>query len=223
MKKMKWWFPVAAFLVIFVVGMIIVYPMLQTTPKLRVYNPVDINPQLVDDSLRRVTRNHRVMDFELVNQLGDTITEKDFENKIYVTDFFFTTCPTICKDMSKNFRKVQDEFVDETDFLLLSHTVTPQIDSVPVLADYGADYGAIPGKWHLATGDKKHIYNLARKSYFACLDEGDGGVQDFIHTENLVLVDKDRRLRGFYDGTSDADVQRLIDEIGYLLKEYEGK
>ena len=223
MKKMKWWFPVAAFLVIFVVGMIIVYPMLQTTPKLRVYNPVDINPQLVDDSLRRVTKNHRVMDFILVNQLGDTITQKDFENKIYVTDFFFTTCPTICKDMSKNFRKIQDEFVDETDFLLLSHTVTPQIDSVPVLADYGADYGAIPGKWHLATGDKKHIYNLARKSYFACLDEGDGGVQDFIHTENLVLVDKDRRLRGFYDGTSDADLQRLIDEIGYLLKEYEGK
>ena len=223
MKKMKWWFPVAAFLVIFVVGMIIVYPMLQTTPKLRVYNPVDINPQLVDDSLRRVTKNHRVMDFELVNQLGDTITEKDFENKIYVTDFFFTTCPTICKDMSKNFRKVQNEFVDETDLLLLSHTVTPQIDSVPVLAEYGADYGAIPGKWHLATGDKKHIYNLARKSYFACLDEGDGGVQDFIHTENLVLVDKDRRLRGFYDGTSDTDVERLIDEIGYLLKEYEGK
>lgn len=223
MKKMKWWLPAAAFAVIFFVGMIIVVPMLQTTPKLRVYNPVDINPQLVDDSLRRVTRNHRVMDFTLVNQLGDTITEKDFENKIYVTDFFFTTCPTICKDMSINFRKVQDEFANEPDFLLLSHSVTPQIDSVPVLAEYGEDYGAIPGKWHLATGDKKHIYDLARKSYFACLDEGDGGVQDFIHTENLVLVDKDRRLRGFYDGTSDADVERLIDEIGYLLKEYEGE
>ncbi len=123
--------------------------------------------------------------------------------------------------MSKNFKKIQDEFADEPNVLLLSHSVTPQIDSVPVLADYGADYGAIPGKWHLATGDKKHIYNLARKSYFACLDEGDGGVQDFIHTENLVLVDKDRRLRGFYDGTSDADVERLIDEIGYLMKEDE--
>lgn len=223
MKNMKWWVPTALFLGIFLIAMIIAFPMLTPTPRLKVYNPIDLNPQLVDDSLQRVVRNHRALDFTLINQLGDTITEKTFENKIYLTDFFFTTCPTICKDMSKNFRKVQDKFVNETDFLLLSHTVTPQIDSVPVLAKYGEDYGAIPGKWHLATGDKKHIYELARKSYFACLDHGDGGVQDFIHTENLVLVDKDRRLRGFYDGTSDADVDRLITEIGYLLKEYKGR
>jgi protein SCO1/2 len=221
MKKGKWWYPVAAFVMIFALGVWIVYPMVQRTPKLKIYNPSDINPQLVDDSLQRVTRMHRTMDFKLVNQLGDTISEKDFEGKIYVTDFFFTTCPTICKDMSRNFKVIQDAFADNPDVLLLSHSVTPQIDSVTVLAAYGEEYGAIPGKWHLVTGDKKHIYDLARKSYFACLDEGDGGVQDFIHTENLVLVDKDRRLRGFYDGTSDADVKRLITEIGYLLKEYE--
>lgn len=221
MKKGKWWYPVAAFVMIFVMGVWIVYPMLQRTPKLKIYNPSDINPKLVDDSMQRVTRMHRTMDFELVNQLGDTITHKDFDGKIFVTDFFFTTCPTICKDMSSNFKVIQDAFADEPEFLLLSHSVTPQIDSVPMLADYGERYGAIPGKWHLTTGDKKHIYDLARKSYFACLDEGDGGVQDFIHTENFVLVDKDRRLRGFYDGTSDVEVQRLIKEIGYLLKEYE--
>lgn len=221
MKKGKWWYPIAAFLMIFAMGVWIVYPMLERTPKLKIYNPSDINPKLVDDSMQRVTRMHRTMDFELVNQLGDTISEKDFEGKIYVTDFFFTTCPTICKDMSRNFKIIQDAFVDNPQVMLLSHSVTPQIDSVEVLAAYGKQYGAIPGKWHLATGDKKHIYDLARKSYFACLDEGDGGVQDFIHTENLVLVDKDRRLRGFYDGTSDADVKRLIAEIGFLLKEYE--
>ncbi len=221
--KIKWWYSVAAFALIFTVGVWIVYPMLQTTPKLKIFNPVDINPKLVDDSLKRVTRYHRAMDFKLVNQLGDTIAEKDFEGKIYVTDFFFTTCPTICKDMSSNFKVIQDKFADEPDLLLLSHSVTPQIDSVAALAEYAERYGAIPGKWHLTTGSKKHIYDLARKSYFACLDEGDGGVQDFIHTENFVLVDKDRRLRGFYDGTSEADVNRLIDEIGYLLKEYEEK
>lgn len=218
---MKWWVPAAAFAVIFFTAVWIAYPLLQKTPRLKIYNPVDINPKLVDDSLRRVTRNHRTMDFQLVNQLGATITEADFEGKIYVADFFFTTCPTICKDMSSNFAVVQDEFEKEPDLLLLSHSVTPQIDSVEALAAYAERYGAIPGKWHLTTGDKKHIYNLARKSYFACLDEGDGGVQDFIHTENFVLVDKEGRLRGFYDGTSDAEVERLIDEIGYLLKEYE--
>lgn len=221
MKKIKWWYSAAAFVIIFFAGVWIAYPLLQKTPRLKIYNPVDINPKLVDDSLRRVTRNHRTIDFRLVNQFGDTITEDDFARKIYVADFFFTTCPTICKDMSRNFKVLQEEFKDEPDVLLLSHSVTPQIDTVEALAEYGERYRAIPGKWHLTTGDKKHIYNLARKSYFACLDEGDGGVQDFIHTENFVLVDKDRRLRGFYDGTSDAEVERLINEIGYLLKEYE--
>lgn len=220
-KKLKWWYSVAGFAIIFMIGVFIVYPMVKTTPKLRIYNPVDINPKLVDDSLKRVTQNHRIADFRLVNQRGDTITNADFEDKIYVADFFFTTCPTICKDMSRHFAIVQEEFKDNPDVLLLSHSVTPQIDSVAALADYAERYGAIPGKWHLTTGDKKHIYNLARKSYFACLDEGDGGVQDFIHTENFVLVDKEGRLRGFYDGTAEGDVDRLIDEIGYLLEEYE--
>jgi len=221
MKNIKWLMPVIAFGIIFMTGMWIVYPMLKKTPVLRIYNPVDINPRLVDDSLKRVTKSHRVADFELVNQFGDTITQKDFEGKIYVADFFFTTCPTICKDMSKNFSKLNEVFADNQEVMLLSHSVTPEIDTVEALSAYAELYNATPGKWHLTTGDKKHIYNLARKSYFACLDEGDGGVQDFIHTENFVLVDKEKRLRGFYDGTSDADVERLIKEIGYLQKEYE--
>jgi protein SCO1 len=223
MNNIKWLMPVIAFVLIFATGMWIVYPMLKKTPVLRIYNPVDINPRLVDDSLKRVTKSHRVAVFKLVNQFGDTITQRDFEGKIYVADFFFTTCPTICKDMSKNFSKLNKLFADNPEIMLLSHSVTPEIDTVEALAAYAELYGATPGKWHLTTGDKKHIYNLARKSYFACLDEGDGGVQDFIHTENFVLVDKDKRLRGFYDGTSDVEVERLIKEIGYLLKEYEMK
>lgn len=221
MKNWKWWYTPAIFIIIFFTGVWIAYPMLKTTPKLKVFNPVNINPKLVDDSLRSVNQNHRIDQFKLVNQLGDTITQADFDEKIYVADFFFTTCPTICKDMSRHFAVVQEEFKNQPDVLLLSHSVTPQIDTVAALAAYAERYGAIPGKWHLTTGDKKHIYNLARKSYFACLDEGDGGKQDFIHTENFVLVDKEGRLRGFYDGTAEGDVDRLIDEIGYLLEEYE--
>jgi protein SCO1/2 len=221
MKNIKWLYPAIGFILIFIAGVWIAYPILKKTPVLRIYNPVDINPRLVDDSLKRVTKNHRVADFKLVNQFGDTITNADFKGKIYVADFFFTTCPTICKDMSRNFAKLDAEFANQSDIMLLSHSVTPEIDSVEVLAEYAERYGATPGKWHLTTGDKKHIYALARKSYFACMDEGDGGVQDFIHTENFVLVDKEGRLRGFYDGTADVEVERLIREIGYLQKEYE--
>lgn len=220
MKNIPWWVPTVTFVGIFFAAVWIGYPMLKKTPRLPVYNPVDINPKLVDDSMKRVTRKHKVGDFKLVDQLGDTITQDDFLGKIYVADFFFTTCPTICKDMSGNFAKLQDKFKNDNDILLLSHTVTPQIDTVAALAAYGEQYGAIPGKWFLTTGDKKHIYDLARKSYFACLDEGDGGVQDFIHTENFVLVDKEGRLRGFYDGTAEGDLDRLIAEIGYLKKQY---
>ena len=103
--------------------------------------------------------------------------------------------------------------------MILSHSVTPEMDSIPVLADYAALHRADPERWHFLTGDRKQIYALARRSYFACLDEGDGGPQDFVHTENFVLVDAQRRIRGFYDGTNPTDVDRLIGDIGKLLSE----
>jgi protein SCO1/2 len=199
--------------------MAVAYPLLKTQKKLKVYQPSDVNPKLVDKSKQEIDADHTVADFKLINQLGDTITQKNFENKIYVADFFFATCPSICPIMSRNIAALQEEFADRPEVMFLSHSVTPEIDSVAALYEYGELYEANPERWMLTTGDKKEIYNLARKSYFAVLDEGDGGKQDFIHTENFILVDTDRRLRGFYDGTSEEDMQRLADEIEILLEE----
>jgi protein SCO1/2 len=223
MKGKSWVYTLGIFLVILIVGMALAYPLLKTEKKLKVYQPSDINPKLVDKSLQQVERDHRVADFSLINQLGKEVTNTDFEGKIYVADFFFATCPSICPIMSQNIAELQEKFSDRPEVMFLSHSVTPQIDSVPALFEYGELYGANPERWMLTTGDKKHIYNLARKSYFAVLDEGDGGKQDFIHTENFILVDTDKRLRGFYDGTSETDMERLADEIEILLEEEFGE
>ena len=181
-----------------------------------VYNPSDLNPALVDQSLQGVTTDHTVDPFSLINQNGDTITEKDYEGKIYVADFFFTRCPSICPVMTNNMEKLQIEFLNDKDVKLLSLSVTPEMDSVPVLYDYASKNGAIDAKWNITTGKKKHIYELARKSYFAAVDQGDGGLQDFIHTPNFVLVDKKKQIRGIYDGTKDEEIQRLIKDIRIL-------
>ena len=221
MKSKSWLFTIAAFVAILGIGMVIAYPLLKKTKTLKVYQPADVNPKLVDSEKQKVRKDHTIADFSLVNQEGRTITQKDFEGNIYVADFFFATCPSICPIMSSNIAKLQETFKKEPAVMFLSHSVTPDIDSVAVLAEYGERYGANPAVWMLATGEKQHIYELARKSYFAVLDEGDGGVQDFIHTENFILVDSKRRIRGFYDGTSDNDMKRLEDEIRILLEEPE--
>ena len=219
MKGKNWLKTLGIFLLILLGGMFFAYPLLKEKKVLPVYQPADINPKLVDSSKVKITRDHTVADFRLLNQLGDTVTENVLKNKIYVADFFFATCPSICPVMSSNIAKLQDEFSDEGEVMFLSHSVTPQLDSVEVLAEYADRYGANPKRWMLLTGDKKQIYDLARKSYFAVLDEGDGGVQDFIHTENFILVDKKKRLRGFYDGTSDNDIKKLTEDIRVLLNE----
>ena len=193
-----------------------IYSLLTPEKKLPVYNPADVNPRLVDESLIHIRRDHKVLDFKLINQNGDTITQDDYKDKIYVADFFFTRCMTICPVMTNNIAKLQDVFINDDDIKFLSHSVTPVMDSVPVLKQYAIDKGVIDGKWNITTGPKKHIYDLARKSYFAVLDEGDGGLQDFIHTENFILVDKKRQIRGFYDGTDNDDIQRLIEDIKLL-------
>jgi len=221
MKFRSWLIPIAIFVVILGVGMVFAYPLLKKEKTLKIYQPSDVNPKLVDTEKQKVKADHTIADFSLINQEGRTITQDDFAESIYVADFFFATCPSICPIMSGNIAKLQEEFKNEKNLKFLSHSVTPEMDSVSVLADYGELYGADPERWMLATGDKKHIYDLARKSYFAVLDEGDGGVQDFIHTENFILVDTKRRIRGYYDGTSDNDMRRLADEIRILLRETE--
>jgi len=207
-------------IIIAIIGISIAYFMIDKPKVLKVYNPIDVNPELVDESVRKIDKFHRVGSFNLTDQDGKETTEKDFQDKIYVTDFFFVTCPTICPKMTKQMNRVYGEFKDNDAVSFLSHTVMPEADSVRVLNEYAKKIGVNSNKWKFVTGDKKQIYNLARKTYFAAVTEGDGGVNDFVHTENFVLVDKEKRLRGFYDGTSIKDVDRLITDINALLEEY---
>ena len=172
---------------------------------------------MVDKSIRNVSDNHRVKDFNLINQNGIKISSKDYENKIYVVDFFFTSCPSICPIMTNNMLLVQEEFIKNNDVMLLSMSVTPEIDNVEVLKKYAIEKGVIDSKWNITTGSKKHIYELARKSYFAVLDQGDGGLQDFIHTPNFILVDTNKQIRGIYDGTVENEISRLIQDINILV------
>jgi protein SCO1 len=202
-----------------VLGIYIFYRLLTPQERLPVYSPVDVNPRLVDASLHHVKKNHKISDFELVNQNGATITQATFDNKIYVADFFFTRCGTICPLMTSHMYALQNAFLNDEEVLLLSHSVTPVLDSVPVLKRYAENKGVLAAKWHLLTGPKKQIYDLARKSYFAVLDEGDGGEQDFIHTEQFVLVDQKKRIRGYYDGTDPKEIQRILADIALLKKE----
>lgn len=207
---------------VFVVGITGSYFILKPEPRLPIYNPSELDRRLVAEDLRQVGRNHRVLPFGLLNQDGDSITDQDLQGKIYVADFFFTICPDICKDMAVQKRRLQEALKDEKDFVILSHSVTPEIDSVPVIKAYAELQGAIPGKWHILTGDKPQIYNLARRSYFAIFDQGGKGDEaDFIHTENFILIDKEKRIRGFYDGTSAEDIDRLIVDYQILKGEYD--
>jgi protein SCO1 len=208
------------FLIILSVGIGIAYKINLDSQTLPIYNPANLNPQLVDESVQKVYKNHQVGSFSLINHLGDTITEKDFEGKIYVVDFFFTTCQTICPKMTTQMKRVQDAYLEDEEVKLLSHTVTPEIDSVAALREYAKQVGVNATRWLLATGDPKEIYTLARKSYFALVTAPDESDDEFVHTENFVLIDKDKRLRGFYDGTSTKDVDRLINDIKILKKEY---
>lgn len=200
-----------------------IYMLLTPEKRLPVYNPADVNPKLVDENIVHVRRNHKVADFSLINQNGETITQNDYKNKIYVADFFFTRCMTICPVMTNNMGILQEVFKNDADIKFLSLSVTPVMDSVPILKEYAIKKGVIDSKWNITTGDKKHIYALARKSYFTVLDEGDGGLQDFIHTENFVLVDKKQQIRGYYDGTDTEDIQRLISDIKILQNEFKDK
>lgn len=203
-----------------VIMVFIIYSILNPDKRLPIYSPADVNPRLVDDEVRHIRNGHTISDFTLINQNGEIITQEAYENKIYVADFFFTRCQTICPIMTNNMVKIQEAFEDDESVLLLSHSVTPVMDSIPVLREYADMKGVDDKKWNVTTGDKKHIYELARKSYFAVVDEGDGGLQDFIHTENFVLVDKKKQIRGYYDGTDAEDVDRLIKDIKLLQQEY---
>ena len=195
------------------------------TPKkqLKVYSPADVNPELVDSTVQYVAKNHKIADFAFTNQNGKTITQDDYKGKIYVADFFFTTCPTICPIMTTNMEWLQSQIKDNPKVMLLSHSVTPDIDTVPVLKEYAKKKGVIDSKWNLVTGKKEDIYYIARKSYLAVKTTSSKELYDMVHTENFILVDAKGRIRGFYNGTNldkevegEKNVKQLLDDIKWL-------
>lgn len=208
-------------IVMFVLSAIIITAIAQImTPKksLRIFQPTQVSAELVDTTMQYVKKYHTIADFSLTNQNGKTITQKDYDGKIYVADFFFTTCQTICPIMTDHMVKIQESLRDDRNVFLLSHTVTPEIDSVAQLKKYSLEKGVDDSKWNLVTGDRKEIYDLARKSYLVAKDNPYEEF-DLIHTENFVLVDTKKRIRGFYDGTDPDAIDQLMEDIKILEDE----
>lgn len=205
----------------FVLSVIIITIMMQLVKQDRVldiYQPAQVERDLVDTTMQYVKKYHTIPDFSLTNQNGKEVTQKDYENKIYVADFFFTTCQTICPIMTDHMAQIQEFTKDDEHILLLSHTVTPEIDDVERLKKYAIEKGVDDSKWNLVTGDRKQIYDLARKSYLVAKDNPDVEY-DLIHTENFVLIDTKKRIRGFYDGTDPESIDQLKEDIRVLEKE----
>lgn len=207
------------FLSISTIIFIAIYSLLKPKKSLQIFSPRDVNPELVDTTVQHIGYNHTIADFAFTNQNGKIITQKEYEGKIYVADFFFTTCPTICPKMTDNMTWLQEQIKDNPKVMLLSHSVTPDIDNVDVLKKYALEKGVIDSKWNLVTGNKKDIYYIARKSYLAVKTGKPEDMYDMVHTENFILVDQKRRIRGFYDGTNLEEVKKLLEDINYLSQE----
>ena len=195
------------------------YVILKPVEVLPIYQPAEVNEKLVDSSIIHVAKYHKISDFKLTNQNGKEITQANYKDKIYVADFFFTTCQDICPVMTKNMYQLQEELKNDNQILLLSHTVIPEVDTVEQLKEYAVENNVDDSKWNLVTGDKKQIYELARKSYLA-VEDSNYSEYDMIHTENFMLIDKERQIRGFYDGTNSEDINRLLKDIEILKQSY---
>ena len=184
------------------------------------YNEATFTPHWIQPGDPSLDSFHKISSFKLLNQEGAITTEKTFAGKIYVTDFFFTICPGICPKMMSNMMDLQEAFLDDQEVLLLSHSVTPERDSVSVLKRYAEKKGILSEKWHLVTGPQEEIYKLGRKDYFVEEDLGiEKEIDEFLHTENFVLIDKNRHIRGIYNGLRKASIRRLIADIKILKKE----
>lgn len=192
----------------------------QTLP---IINPIDVHSEMVDPELLRIGFGHKIGNFSFQNQEGITITEKNVKGKVFIVEFFFTTCGTICPRMNLQMQRVQNAFQENKDLKILSFTVNPEVDTVEQMKRYAVEHKAHSNQWYFLTGDKKKLYELARKSFFVLKPSesqnlGDAG-SDFIHTNNFVLIDRKMRIRGYYDGTSAHEVNDLLKDIEILLEE----
>ena len=197
------------------------------TPKVKktlpFINPIDLKAEMVDPELLRVGNGHTIAEFSFQNQLGKITTDKDVSGKVFVVEYFFTTCGTICPKMNIQMQRVQKAYLGNENFKILSFTVNPEVDSVAQMKRYADSHGAKSNQWFFLTGDKKKLYEMARKSFFVLKPQEAqnlGGVEsDFIHTNNFVLIDRKMRIRGYYDGTVPHAVDQLIDDVQLLLEE----
>lgn len=223
--------PYKKFFIIFGILSIIIYfgiyNLLSPEKMLPIYSPRDINPELVDSTVQHIGNDHKIADFAFTNQNGKVITQKDYENTVYVADFFFTTCPTICPKMTDNMVWLQNQLKNNPEVKLLSFSVTPDIDTPEVLKKYAIEKGVDDSRWNLVTGNKKDIYYLARKSFLAVKTGKPEELYDMVHTENFILVDKNKRIRGFYDGTNldqpmndpkTKNMKQLLEDILWLCE-----
>lgn len=213
------------FLIIFcAIGIGFTYYMNQPKEKpLPVINPVDLEPEMVDGTLLRKGINHKIGKFSFQNQEGNTITDQDVRGKVFVAEYFFTTCGTICPRMNVQMQRVQKAYAENNAVKILSFTVNPEVDTVEQMKMYAEGHGADAEQWWFLTGNKDSLYSLARKSFFVlkpaeAKNLGDVG-SDFIHTNNFVLVDREMQIRGYYDGTSTKEVDQLIHDVQHLLDE----
>jgi protein SCO1/2 len=215
---------VILFAVLVIVAIISAYIMTldqQSERTLPIIQPKDVKKEMVDPEMLQIGIGHRIGNFSLLNQYGETISLENVKGTVFVAEYFFTTCGTICPRMTEQMTRVQERFRGNDEVKILSFTVNPDYDTVQILFDYAQKYGAEKDQWHFLTGSKEELYGLARKSFFVlkpaeAMNLGDAG-SDFIHTNNFVLVDQQLRIRGYYDGTSISEVNALMEDIELLL------
>lgn len=210
---------------VLLIGVVISYTMFVQQPEkpLPIINPTDVKEEMVDPELLGIGQGHTIGDFSFTNQDGINVTESDIAGKVFVAEYFFSTCKSICPIMNQQMQRVQKKFNGNDALKILSFTVDPLIDNPKTLKNYAIEHGYVKGQWHFLTGSKNALYSLARKSFFVLKpveaeNIGDAG-SDFIHTNNFVLIDKQRRIRGYYDGTNFEEIDKLIVDIERLLVE----
>jgi protein SCO1/2 len=190
-------------------------PLKNRKDTLNILNPASNNcPDYTKDNV------HRIPPFSFINQDGVRFSSEQLAGKVYVADFFFTTCSSICIEMSSEMKRIQETFKNNPDIMLVSYTVNPENDTAPVLKQYAERYSADTKKWNFLTGNRDSIYNLAHCGYYILAKPNEKDVADFIHSDKLILVDKEKRIRGYYSGTDKEDIDRLIIEIQLLMREY---
>ncbi|WP_296618538.1 SCO family protein [Marivirga sp.] len=177
--------------------------------------------KIVDGKTVTDTVDHTIPDYKLVNQDSNWVTPETFEGKVYVADFFFTSCPTICPTMKKEMLRVYEAYKENDEVAIISHTIDPEYDTVALLKDFAEKLDVEAPKWHFVTGEKEDIYELGQKGYMVTAMEDENEVGGFLHSGAFLLVDKERKIRGVYDGTRSEEVDKLITDIELLLATYD--